>query len=80
MSRKWDRPLARLLRTPGGKSLRTLGEAGLLVSEQDALREHWRVAAQALMIASLMPAAIEDATAVVERALLADRPEQSPRR
>jgi hypothetical protein len=80
MSGKWDRPLARLVRTPGGQSLRTLGGAGLFVSEQDALRKHWRVAAQALMIASVMPAAIEDATASVERALLADRPERSPRR
>lgn len=67
--RDWSRRLTRIILTNDGKILRTLAEAGTFVVEQDALRQHWFSAAQALMVASLEPNAVEDATVAVERAL-----------
>jgi len=65
----WDRRLARALITPKGSRLRTLREAAAFVVEQDSKREVWRSAAQALMVASMRPEALEGATEAVEKAI-----------
>jgi hypothetical protein len=65
----WERPLTRALATPDGWQLQTQREAAELVVEQDAMRQVWLSAAQALMTASLLPEAIEGATEAVETAV-----------
>src|SRR5262249_40093186 len=65
----WDSRLARALITPKGSRLRTLREAAALVVEQDSKRQVGRSAAQALMVASMRPEALEGATEAVEKAI-----------
>jgi len=65
----WSQPLSRTIRTSDGKTFRTLAEAGTFVVHEDHVGMHWRSVARALLIAALEPAAIEGATAAVERAL-----------
>jgi hypothetical protein len=68
----WSRPLARVVPTKNGKVLHTLGEAGLFVSDQDMMRQHWFSTAQALMVAALNSDAVPGATETLERALTID--------
>jgi len=73
VKRDWSTPLARPIRAPDGTTFHTLRDAADFVVEQDELTLHWRLAGQALMVASLLPNAVEEATAAVERALEAEQ-------
>jgi hypothetical protein len=65
----WDRRLTRALLTPKGKRLRTLREAARFVADQRPAASIWLSAARALMFASMLPDAVEDATDAVEKAI-----------
>lgn len=67
-SADWDRRLTRAVLTPDGRRLRTLREAAAFVIEQGATQV-WLSASQGLMVASLLPAAVEGATETVETAI-----------
>jgi len=65
----WDRRLTRALLTPNGKRLRTLREAANFVAGQRPAALVWLSAAQALLVASMLPNAVEGATDAVEKAI-----------
>jgi hypothetical protein len=65
----WDRRLSRALLTPNGRRLRTLREAANFVAGQRPAAPIWLSAAQALLVASMLPDAVEGATGAVETAI-----------
>jgi hypothetical protein len=73
----WDRPLARALLTPDGRRLRTLREAAAFVVEQRGKEPTWLSAAQGLMMASLLPNAVDGATESLEQAIATLGPARS---